>query len=293
MSTSGASASAASTATFAANPVGNDSAASVPLPARQLGLELLVVAAVADHEARGAGAEAPLVEGDVGGLHHRGVRGQPQVVVRRERHDLAALERDLREPTPSRARSARHRPPSRMRLEPAGDPLRPGHRITRPRRRRDTSAMASATVVDDPVDLVGGGGEHRHEHDHVAQRPDQHAALHAAGRHPAAPAQPVRRAGPARCRPSGRAGAPRPRPAAAPTSAASASASCSARSRTLASTSHSSIRLEVAERDGGGEGVPAVGVPVVQRALRQVRRRGTPRTPTRWPRWPTAAGSRR
>ena len=65
------------------------------------------------------------------------------------------------------------------------------------------------------------------------------------------------------------------------------------RSRTLASTSHASMQLEVAQRDRGGERVPAVGVPVVQRRSERSGPRNASNTRPLTRRSPTSAGSRR
>jgi hypothetical protein len=60
------------------------------LPRRQVGLELGVQRARADHQSGRARARAPAVEGGVGGGHHDRVVGQAQVVVRGEADDRAA-----------------------------------------------------------------------------------------------------------------------------------------------------------------------------------------------------------
>ena len=139
-------------------------------------------------------AGAPTVERVVRGRDHRGMRGEPEVVVRRERHDRRAVGRDRRPPDPaaSRSRGARHRPASRIpRASPLG-PRVPGHRrrSVTTSRVSQTSSIESESAFDDPVDLRRGDRERRHQHDGVADRPEQHAPL--------APRRPTR------CRPQRR-----------------------------------------------------------------------------------------
>ena len=165
-------------------------------------------------------------------------------------------------PAPATAR----RRGSRAALAPVG-PLGPGH----------VAVPKSVDLVDrlgegvhDPVDLLGRDGERRHEHDDVAERAEQHAALDRGRARPAGPSA-ARRVGGASSTPPIR---PRSR-----TSATSGSDTMRSSSRSRSSSERVAdvgehvVRLdelEVAQRDRGRERVPAVGVPVVQRALREV-----------------------
>ena len=104
-----------STPRLAANPVGKQTAASVPFHAAELPLELAVDGAAPGHQARGAGAGAPAGERTLGGRHHGRMGAQSEIVVGRERDDR---------------RRPRAGPPGRGRRTPAG-------RASGPRRRPD------------------------------------------------------------------------------------------------------------------------------------------------------------
>ena len=205
----------------------------------------------------------------MGGGDDRRVLGEPEVVVRRERAPPAARPaRASRRAAASRSRGARHWPASRgcRRLG-----LRPGAQLVAPSSRGRRSSIASCERVHGRVELLRRDGERRHEDHGVADRSEQHAALAPRRRTPAVPSAARRAAARARRRPSARAAGRRATWAAARCGRRAGRAARSDAVRTLASTSHASMQLEVAERDRGRERVPAVGVPVVQRLLRQVR----------------------
>ena len=235
-STSAASARVASTARLAAKPGREQQRGLGALPVGQLGLELVVDGPAADDEARGPAAGAPPVD-RLARPRRRPPGGRPGRGSRWRRTTRPAGRRASA--LGQRAVERADRPPAVR----AADRVEARARCA-PRQARHpasvTSAMAAATRVDDALDLVGGAGEHRHQHDHVAERPDQHAALHA--RRPT-------RAGPSAGRRAGGASSMpviRPRwrtsrtaPSGATRSARSRGELLGARSRTLASTSRS------------------------------------------------------
>ena len=135
------------------------------LPVGQLGLQLGVDRPGAGHQAGRARARAPPVEGGVGGGDHRRVLGQPEVVVGGERRRRGHVE-------------VAHRPP------PAGGRHRAGTR------RRPSAAQfmpvglqRAGQDVDDPLHLGLGDGERGHEHDSLAQRPQEDTGPGGGGAH--------------------------------------------------------------------------------------------------------------
>ncbi len=244
-----------STPRLAAKPVVNSTAASVCFQSASSRLELVVHRARAHDEPRRAGPGAPTVDGVVRGGDDRGVVGEAEVVVRRERHEALGrrrVERARRAPLPGVddvLRSGR-------------GPLVPGHVVD--------LVEGAGQRVHGAVQLLRRDRERRHQHDDVAERSQQHAAVDRGGAHAPPPAQAVGRG----CELHA-------------THQAAQSHLLHRRVRRdavveqaaqlLAAGAHvvehrpRVEQLEVAQRDRGCERVPRVRVTVVQRALGEIR----------------------
>ena len=247
----------------------------------------------ADDQPGRAGAGAPAVEGLVGGGHDRGVVGQAEVVVGRERDDRPSVDRRRstarRSARPSARRPSverrdRQRPDrvdgvgarSPIALGPAGRRSPLSSRAVAPRR----SASASVSTMRSISSAVDG--ERRHEHDDVAQRAQQHAAARRRRRTPGGPSAARRPAGASstppmrpRWRTSRHRGQRRERARRA------AGASCAARARDVGEHVPLVEQLEVAQGDRGGRGRSRCRSARGRGCARTGRRRGTPRTPGR------------
>ena len=226
------------------------------------------------------------------GGDHRGVLGEPEVVVRRERHHGAAVGRE-RAVGPGGVEVARRAP-----LAGGADRRRPRRRPTRPRSRSPRHVVVDLVDrvvqrVHDAVELLRRDRERRHQDDDVAERAEQHAARRPRPRTPAGPSAGRRAAARARRRPSGRAArTSRDRGMRRDAVVEQRRAARRSGPRTLASTSHASSSSRWRSATAARERVPAVRVPVVQRPLRRGRGRGTRRTPRPTRPSPTSAGSR-
>ena len=145
-----------STPRFAAKPVGKSAARGVAFHSRELALELGVDRARADDEARRARAGAPAVERVVRGRDHGGMRGEAEVVVRRERHDGVAVGHAVRR---SRSRGARQRPGGADRARPRSSAH--ASQVTRAIARSHTSSIESpsaCTIWWISGDVIVSGG---------------------------------------------------------------------------------------------------------------------------------------
>ena len=213
-----------------------------------------------------------------------GVLGEPEVVVGRERHDRAAVGRRASPARPGGVEVAGRAP-----APGAADGARPRRRPSRAGHasRRVTSAIGLGEDVDDALDLVRGDRERAASA--RPRRPAGAAARRARPRraHPPAPPQPVGRrrqldaAHQAALADVGdRRRAARPR---ASSSVAQLRGACAHVGEHVPLVE----QLEVAERDRGGQRVPAVGVAVVERALAQVGPEERVEDPLGWPPWPT------
>ena len=155
------------------------------------------------------GAGAPAVDApSCAAAIDRRVLGEPEVVVRRERHHRPAVGRELAL-GPGGVEVARRAPLARRRGSRVGLAVGPLAPASRSLTVAATSSSASASACTIAVQLLRRDRERRHEHDDVAERAQQHAALDRAPRTPAGPSAARRPAARARRRPSGRAGAPR------------------------------------------------------------------------------------
>ena len=129
--------------------------------------------------------------------------------------------------------------------------------------------------IDDPGQLGIGDRQRRHDDDHVAQRAQQHPAANGAGAHPAAPPQPGIR---------GRqldAGHEPPRPDLADRRQrgdplVEQTAEGGGPGPHVGEDVPLLEQLEVAQRHRRRQGVPAVGVPVIEGPVRQVRTKKGP-----------------
>ena len=182
---------------MAAKPVGNSAARGDPLPRRERALELGVDRARPDDRAGPSREPVPQrSSASCAAATHRGCCGQAEVVVRRERHDRAAVgERAF---GPVRVEVARRAPApgGADRVAFAVGPVAPRHGAV-------TSSIASASASTMRWSSARGDRERRHQHDDVAERPQQHAALDRRRATRAGPSAARRAAARARRRPSG------------------------------------------------------------------------------------------
>ena len=225
----------------------------------------------ADDEPGRARAGAPAVERGVGGRDDRRVLGEAEVVVRRERDDGAAVGREL-------ALGARG---VEVHAAPRHCPALVDHPgLSRRRSRRPaqltsprqsvTSSIASASAWTMRCSSSEVIGQRRHQDDDVAERAEQHARARTAAAHDRRPHRSPSAGGASSTPPI------RPRSRTSATSgsdtmrSSSRPRSSSERARTLASTSYASMSSRWRSATAAAERVPAVRVPVVQRALGQV-----------------------
>ena len=269
--------SALSTPRLAAKPVGKQTAASVPFHAASACSSSVVHRTRSGDEPGATGPGAPPVERGVGRGDDRRVAAQAEVVVGRERDDRPASPvigaSAPSGPRASKLRGARQRPSARIRascsaIRSAQLALtgRSRHRRRGGRRRSRHGAVAGGVRrgdvvegrlddVDDAVDLAGGDRQRRHEHNDVAERPQEHAAGDRGGRDAAAPAEAAGRRRQldadheARWRTSATAGW-------GATCSASRAASWADRRSTLASTSHSLEQLQVPSATAAARAFP-------------------------------------
>ena len=188
-----------STPRFAAKPVRTGPRPALPLPVGERPLELGVLGPAHDNEPRRP-APAPYRSSErrlVRRGDHRGVLGEAEVVVRRERHDRRCRRERERGSAPERSKrdSLGGAPAIGTRWRHPGLGRRPrlashGHRSPRRPRLAGTSTIRSISSH--------GDRQRRHEHHDVAERAQQHAAPHRRRAPPAAPSQPVAPAAPAR-----------------------------------------------------------------------------------------------
>ena len=240
-----------------------------PLPGRQLGLELVVHRSGADDEACRAGTGAPPVDGRVRGGTHRGVLGEPEVVVRRERHQRVRVRRVERAGCPPLTCGLDAR---RLAVGPVAPvapsaPVAPAVGSGRHATTSSSASVSACTMRCSSADVTVSGGISTTTSPSGRSSTPRSTARRA---HPPAPSHALVWWGqldaahePAQAHLGDRGMRARRGRRAAPRNS-------SERARTVSEHRPRVEQLEVPERHRGRQRVPRVRMPVVQRALGEV-----------------------